>query len=559
MELMIRRAIEVALERLGINSVDFVVEHPADIAHGEYSTNIAMVCAKKVGKSPREIAEQFLAELTGTIPQVAKIEIAGPGFINFHLSRDFFSEKITDIFAHPDTWGNNNSLRNEEIIFEYTSPNLFKPLHIGNLVGNIVGESTARLFEAGGAVLHRVNYPSDIGLTVAKGVWGLQHTKGDPQDINQIGEAYRIGNEAYEHDPDAKRAIETVNRSLYAGDDESLMALRAQGIETSQKHFTELCRKLGTSFDIQILESEASPLGVETVRAHMGDVFEESDGAVIYRGEKHGLHTRVFLNSQGLPTYEAKDLGNFVLKQKKYPTWTQYFVVTGGEQREYFKVLICALRDVFKEAQSRVVENVATGFLTLTTGKMSSRKGNVLTGESFLAELEAEARERASASRADNVTELAEMIAVGALKYQILRQSIGTDIVFDKAQALSLEGDSGPYLMYTHARIASTEAKAQEIGMTLATTHAPHMPYEVERTLYQFPEVICKAQAERAPHHLVVYLTKLASEFNSFYAHEKIIDMNDEYAPYKLALATAVRITLKNGLWALGIKAPERM
>jgi arginyl-tRNA synthetase len=292
---------------------------------------------------------------------------------------------------------------------------------------------------------------------------------------------------------------------------------------------------------------------------HIGDVFEESEGAVIYRGEKVGLHTRVFLNSQGLPTYEAKDVGNFALKQEKYPAWTSSYIVTGAEQREYFKVLIAALREVFPEAQGKVIEHIPTGFLTLTTGKMSSRKGNVLTGESLLADLIEEAKQRAKEGRTENMEELTETVAVGALKYQILRQGIGQNIIFDKERALSLEGDSGLYLMYTHARIASMEKKASEVGMEASVKTAPETPYEIEKLVYQFPEIILQAQIERAPHHLVVYLTELASAFNTFYAHEKIVDTDDSYAPYKLALTKAVRTTLKNGLWALGMKAPENM
>lgn len=554
----IRQAIESARKELGITEMDFVVEHPADTTHGDYASNVAMVCAKRVGKSPREVAEQLRVALEGKIPNVIKIEIAGPGFLNFTLARNFFSEKIARITEAGDTFGKNDSLRGEEIIFEYTSPNLFKPLHIGNLVGNIVGESVSRLFEYGGATLHRVNYPSDIGLTVAKGVWGLLTTNGDPHDINAIGEAYRMGNAAYE-DGSAKEDIEAVNRALYAGSDEELTKLREIGITTSRAHLDELCRMLGTQFDAVIFESEVSDEGTKIVREKIGMVFEESNGAVIFRGERHGLHTRVFLNSQGLPTYEAKDVGNFAKKQRLFPGWTQSFVVTGGEQREYFKVLIEALREVFPETAGNVIEHIPTGFLTLTTGKMSSRKGNVLTGEDLIAEVREEAEKRAKESRAEDIEELTEQVAVGAIKYQILRQAVGSDIVFDKARALSLEGDSGPYLMYTHARLASILVKAEGEGMKADTTNAPEVPYAIEKVLYQFEEVVVEAQRERAPHLLVTYLTALASEFNSFYAHEQIVDPSDPHAPYKLALASAVRTTLKNGLYLLGIPAPERM
>jgi arginyl-tRNA synthetase len=555
----IRTAITALLTELGITGIAFVVEHPADLAHGDYATNVALVAAKQMGQNPREVAERLRAALEGKIPHVASIELAGPGFINFKLSRNFFSEKIAEANSAGDAWGSNDSLKGEEVIFEYTSPNLMKPLHIGNLVGNIVGESLSRLMEWCGATVHRVNYPSDIGLTVAKAVWGLKKMGSDATDINEIGEAYRRGNEAYENDSQVKEEIEAVNRALYDGSDPELSALRERGLTTSRVRLQELMRMLGTSFDREIPESVASPVGTTVVREHIGDVFEESEGAIIYRGDKHGLHTRVFLNSQGLPTYEAKDLGNFVLKQEQYPAWNRYVVVTGNEQREYFKVLFAALKDLFPEAKDKRLEHIATGFLTLTTGKMSSRKGNVLTGESLIEEVRGAAEERAKESRAENVGELMELVAVAALKYQILRQSVGSDIVFDKERALSLEGDSGPYLQYTHARIGSVLEKASGAGIAVQTTSAPETPYEIEKLVYQFPEAVQKAQTDRAPHHLVVYLTELAGAFNTFYAHETIVDTNDQYAPYKLALSSAVKQTLKTSLYLLGIKAPERM
>jgi arginyl-tRNA synthetase len=445
------------------------------------------------------------------------------------------------------------------VLVEYTSPNLFKPLHIGNLVGNIIGESLTRLFEYSGADVKRINYPSDIGLTVAKAVWGLKKTKGDPRDINQLGEAYRQGSEAYENDETAKNEIVEINQALYARTNEELNQLRDWGILTSKMQLDKICERLGTVFNKAIFESDAAPKGIEIVKENLGRVFKESDGAVVYEGEKVGLHTRVFLNSKGLPTYEAKDLGNFSIKQIVYPDWNTSIIVTGNEQTEYFKVLYAAIRDIFPETKTKSLEHIPTGFLTLTTGKMSSRKGNVLTGESLLEEMEEAARDKAAETRTDNLDELTELVAVAALKYQILRSSVGSNMVFDKEKALSFEGDSGPYLQYTYARIQSVLEKAAAAGVFPKTELPPPTAYAVEKLLAQFPQVIATSLAERAPHKVTTYLTELAGEFNSFYAHEKIADVNDEFAPYKTAVAKAVGITLEKGLWVLGIKAPERM
>ncbi|KXJ99862.1 MAG: Arginine--tRNA ligase [Parcubacteria bacterium OLB19] len=559
MEKVIRTAINDVLASWGFTEVNFAVEHPAELTHGDYATNVAMVVAKRKGEAPRQVAEQLVAALQDQIEYVEKIEIAGPGFINFFLSRDFFASEVARVKTLSDAWGRNDNEIGQLVMMEYTSPNLFKPLHIGNLVGNIIGESISRLFEFSGAEVKRINYPSDIGLTVAKGVWGLKKQGGDPDDIVALGKAYVFGNEAYENVEEAKKDIDDLNKVLYEGSNEELNEIRRIGIATSLRRLAELCGVLGTKFDLQFFESEVSVLGKDTVLQHVGDVFKESEGAIVYEGEKVGLHTRVFLNSKGLPTYEAKDLGNFLTKQKTYPDWTKSIIITGNEQREYFQVLFAVIKELFTDVTQKDLEHISTGFLTLTTGKMSSRKGNVLTGESLLAEIQNEARIKAENTRTDDVEAMTEMVAVAALKYQILRQNPGSNIIFDKEKSLSFEGDSGPYLQYTYARINSVLEKAKQAGLELNTNTYPDAPYEIEKIIYRFPEVIEEALVDRAPHKVVGYLTELAGEFNSFYAHEKIADKEDINAPYKIAIAEAVKTTLENGLWILGIKAPERM
>lgn len=554
MEKIIREKINEALNALDVSGINFVVEHPADLSHGDYATNVALVAAKQLGKNPRDLAGELADKLT-EIQAVEKVGIAGPGFINFHLERDFFKEKITQINKAGEDWGSNDSESGETVLIEYTSPNLFKPLHVGNLVGNIIGESFTRLFEFSGADVKRMNYPSDIGLPVAKAVWGIKHTGNDPSDIEQLGEAYRVGNEAYEKEGEGKNEIVSINQALYANSDPDLTKLREIGIQTSNNQINSICEKLGTKFDKEIFESEAAPVGSEIVKAHIGDVFKESDGAVVYEGERVGLHTRVFLNSKGLPTYEAKDVGHYRLKHDAFPGANKSIIVTGGEQAEYFKVVYAAIKELFDDAKDKQLEHIPTGFLTLTTGKMSSRKGNVLTGESILSEMEESAKEKMN----EENYSISSAVAVSALKYEILRHSVGSNIVFDKQKSLSFEGASGPYLQYTNARINSVLKKATDAGVSFDNSIAPDTPYKIEKIIYRFPEIVAESLVDRAPHKIVTFLTELAGEFNTFYAQEKIADPSDEYAPYKAAVAQAVGQTLKNGLWVLGIEAPEQM
>jgi arginyl-tRNA synthetase len=337
-----------------------------------------------------------------------------------------------------------------------------------------------------------------------------------------------------------------------------LSDLRRTGIETSRRHLDAICERLGTKFDTEIFESQAGPIGRDTVLSHVDDgIFEKSEGAIIFPGEKHGLHTRVFINSAGLPTYEAKDVGNFQLKHKSYPQWTQSLVVTGLEQQEYFKVVITAIKKIFPDAAGKPMAHIPTGFLTLTTGKMSSRKGNVLTGESLLADLGESAKERATESRADDKEQLAEQVAVAAIKYQILKQSSGKNIVFDRERALSLEGDSGPYLQYAYARTHAILERAHVAGIRAALNPAA-APTDLMRLLTRFPEIVARSAREYEPHYLATYLIEIASAYNSWYGQVQILDQSAE-EPHKVALVEAVSHTLKSGLGLLGIPIPERM
>lgn len=557
----IRKEVEKALLALGLSAGTIALEHPGDFSHGDYSTNVALALAKEAGKNPKTLAEEIAAQIP-TSSMIARIQVAGPGFINFHLARDFFTEATSHALAEGEKWGSNQTLAGKKVMVEYTSPNLFKPLHIGNLMSNIMGESIARLFEANGAEVKRVNYPSDIGLTVAKGVWGLKKTGGDPKDIAALGEAYRVGNTGYEEDADAKKEIEEINRALYAGSDVELNALRGAGIATSKRHLDDICKTLGTEFDLEFFESEAAPVGKAIVESHIEDgIFEKSDGAVIFRGENHGLHTRVFINSMGLPTYEAKDVGLMSLKKDAY-AFDLSVTTTAVEQRDYFKVLIRALELIFPELEGKV-KHLAYGFLTLTTGKMSSRKGNVITGESLIEDMKSAAREKMEGRELADKESVAEMVAVAAIKYVILKQSTGRDIIFDPEKSLSFEGDSGPYLQYAHTRALSVLEKAAKEGVAAfdpaEAAPRPESVTELERLLYRFPEIVERASVEYEPHYITTYLTELSGAFSSWYANEKIVELSDPTSPYKVALTRAFQMTVERGLHLLGIRTPEKM
>ncbi len=558
--------------------VDFSVEISAESAHGEYASNCALVGAKKLKKNPKKMADEISAELSKKLPDgVERIEVAGPGFINFFLKRAYFSETVADILKKGKKYGHGDVLKGEKVMVEYTDPNPFKEFHIGHLMSNTIGESIARLFEAQSAEVRRACYQGDVGLHVAKAMWGMQSSpEHDNQPLNKLGveaqvrylgHAYKLGAAAYEDG--RKDAIEELNRKIYDRSDGAVNKLYDWGRKISLEYFETIYARLGTKFDFYFFESEMAKPGMKIVREFLKKgIFEESEKAIVFRAEKHNkkLHTRVFITSQGLPTYEAKELGLHFAKAKKYSADVSV-VVTASEQDGVFAVGLEALRQIDKGLASRI-RHLSHGMLRLPSGKMSSRTGDVITAEQMLSEIEKliedKMKERGYGEKLKK--EIVESVSVGALKYSILRQAIGGDIVFDFDKSVSFDGDSGPYLQYSATRAKSVLQKAREMGVLqsydISYDLGSLMDWQTapfERQLLYFPEIVERAQKENAPHLVVTYLTELAGAFNSFYAKEKIADKNDPHSPYKLALTSAFRTVMENGLWILGIKVPSRM
>lgn len=549
-------AINEVLKARGVAAPHVILASPVEPTHGDYTTNAALAYAKELGVVPRALAEAIVAAIR-PLEDVAHVDIAGPGFVNITLTNSALGTIVREVLHGKEQWGGNTSLTGKHIMVEHTQPNPFKPFHIGHLMSNMIGESIARLLNASGARIVRANYQGDVGPHIAKAIWGIRALGCDPHDVNAIGRAYARGAKAYKDDPAAKEEMDRINKAVYDHSDQSVNDIYAIGRAASLERFEELYRILGSSFDRYYFESESAPVGMSLVREHVGSIFAESEGAIVFHGEEHGLHTRVFITSLGLPTYDAKELGLMNLKFTEYPDLDLSITTTATEQDEYFKVVFAAAGLLWPE-RAHKLKHISHGMMMLPTGKMSSRTGDVVTGESLLEKLIEAAHIRAAESRADDSMQLAQHIAVAAIKYQVLKQAAGKNIVFEESRALSIEGDSGPYVQYAYARARSILAAAHEAGVT-PRPGAPETDEErlVARLLMQFPDVVARAQAEYAPHHVAQYVGELAASYNRWYAKERVV--GDPAAARRAALTEAVAITLKNGLHLLGIQAPERM
>ncbi len=548
-----------------IGEKDVHLEHPTDITHGDYSTNVAFIYAPIARKAPKELAEEIVHELYQEKDgDIEKIEVAGSGFINFFLSASFFASETEEILSNKDVCGKNSTQKGRKILIEYTDANPFKEFHVGHMMSNAIGESLARLHEYSGAEVRRANYQGDVGLHVAMTLWGLMEESHHELNVRKLGNAYAYGSSIYKKNEEIRRGIDEVNKQLNKGTlGEHIAKLYIEGKRVSLEHFETLYRKLDTHFDFYFFESDTGSVGEKIVRTHIGSVFEESEGAIVFHGEKYGLHTRVFITKNDYPVYEAKELGLVKMKNKTYPHDIS-IVVTGNEVTQYFKVVLKAL-ELYDKESAQKTRHVPHGMLRLPSGKMSSRTGDVILAEALIEEAMYIVLPKIKENQdiIDEVMQkkLAETIAIGAIKYSILSHAMGGDIVFDFKTALSFIGDSGPYLQYTHARARSllrkAEGRVSSAPKDFVSEKVSSRMKNVLRLLHRFPGMVVRAQKENAPHYIASFLIQLSRTFNVLYAEERIIE-SDEMA-YKVAIVEATATVLKNGLYLLGIKAPDRM
>ena len=605
----------------------------------DYATNVAMRLAKPLGKAPREVAEELRRELekSGRLTGV-EITVAGPGFLNFRMETAELVRQMREMVEALATAegraalvaGNERAAlvadgegdyRGKMVVAEFSDPNPFKVLHVGHLYTSVVGDAISRLLECAGAKVVRANFGGDVGLHVGKTLWAVRERGYRPEDltIERIAECYVEGTRAYEEDEAAKAEITRLNKEIYTiaergegaekektelgegaeeeqtelgegaeeeqterggGAEEEkteLAQLYWRGRELSYAYFKEFYARIGVKFDKFYPESTVAGRGLEEVRGHLGTVYEESDGAVVYRGEKVGLHTRVFINREGVPTYEAKDVG---LLFTKWDDWKfdESVVITGNEQSEYMKVVLASVREYAPELVERT-EHLTHGLVKLAGNvKMSSRKGNfikaveVLDGVEKL--LEQEGRE------------VDARLVLAAVKYAFLRYKMGGDIVFDWQESVSMTGNSGVYLLYSAVRarkiLAKVAEKAEKSSNKVVQSGVDdglsnkvvqegeekrivqekvETVEECERKLYnkvvQFAEVLRTAVREKAPHKLCTYLYELAQEFSRFYEQVPVAGSARECE--RVELVRAELMVMEQGLGLLGIEIPEEM
>ncbi len=560
MDIKINEAVQALY---GDVAVDVKITRP-DPQFGDYSTNVAMQLAGSLGKNPREIAEQLAVELRDN-NDFSDVTIAGPGFINIRLADRVLAQDLTHIVEQENNYGRPTTYVGKVVVTEYSDPNPFKVLHAGHLYTSVIGDAISNLIEHAGGTVHRVNFGGDVGLHVGKTMWAiLQRLGGEYADkladipeaerSEWMASAYVEGTNAYEDNEDSKAEIIILNKKVYQlhndNDHESAFAhIYWTCREWSYDYFNAFYDRINTHFEKYYPESETAPTGLATVLEQKDKgVYEESQGAVVFVGEPYDLHTRVFINSEGLPTYEAKDVGLSIRKWADYH-FDESVIITGNDITEYMKVVLKSIEQFLPELAKRT-KHFTHGNVKLAGGvKMSSRKGNFLRAVDVL-DIAADENEKAQGNRDDAPV-------LGAVKYAFLKSRIGPDIIFEPKESVSIHGNSGPYLQYAHARAVSIVQKSTASTEGVLIDQFDQYERALLVKLTEYPEVIANAVNELSPHLVCTYLYELAQVFNRFYEKSHVI--GDEREAIRVRLVKAYAGILKNGLTVLGIPAPDKL
>lgn len=603
MKNQLQKLFQEILKDIGITDVVPEVSQVEDAAHGEYTSNVAMRLSKQLKKSPMDIALQVKSSIeerlkrsshdtqdhktskkdasgsrgnreTSVLQAIDHIEVASPGFINIFLTEASLGSHVSEVLKQEERFGTGSSNTPEGIMVEYGDPNTHKAFHIGHLRNISIGESVTRLLEAVGSDVTRASYQGDVGMHIAKTLYALtrlsdfRHQLGDMrkkeihEKIEFIGKAYAMGSKIFEEDEEVKKEIGIINKQIYAKDP-IVYPIYLETRQWSLEYFEIIYKRVGTTYTRNYFESEVFEVGKQNVLDGLKKgIFEESQGAIIFPGDKFGLHTRVFITKEGNPTYEGKDMGLGPLEYGDLARWSKHpklvIRIVGPEQAGYFQVVFEAHSQLFPELRNKYHHLIA-GWVKLKHGKMSSRSGNVVLGEWLLDEAKKSIYDilgkNESKYTADEKEEIAECAAVAAVKYAFLKVSTDQEMAFDLSTSVSFDGDSGPYLLYSYARCKSILRKAESTPTTLASPSSLH-PEEraLARLISFFPEIVSQAASDLAPNVMCSYLFRLAQTFNGFYQKHSILSDS-----HRLVLTAATAQVLKNGLYLLGISTVERM
>ena len=596
----IREKLEEEVEKIlgGLNllkseKIRETLETPPDSSLGDLATNVCFSLSRKLKKSPAEIAKEIVARVK--IPEnsiIKRVEAKG-GYVNFFFDyRRLAKDLLTTILEEDEGYGSSDIGKGEKVLVEYSAPNPNKPMHIGHMRNNFIGMSIGSILKFSGYKVILVNWINDRGAHICKSLWGyLQFGKKD--GLKKIKNWKDLLDEWYEHPekwltpkdvnkkPDffvmdyyvkaanlmeENKEYEEQNRELlkeWEIENPKVRALWKTMTEWAYEGWEETYKRQGCVFEKYYYESELYKRGKEIVLEHMedGTFFKSKEGTIVANLEEYGLPGLVVLRSDGTSLYSTADLALTEQKVKDYPD-ARFVWIVGGAQKLYFQQLF-TLCEILGIVEKKRCYHLGYGMVSLPAGKMSSRKGRVILADNLMDEVhmlvDKEVKKRNPKLSEQERYEVAERIALGAIKYAMLKIDAFKDLVFDVEEVIRFEGDTGPYLMYAHVRAEKILEKAGNWKREPSIENMTEEEKELIKMLMNFPDVVKSSAKDMKPNYICNYAHELAEVFSKFYHSCPVIHSEGKTRNFRLTLVDAFRITLRNCLSLLGMKAPKVM
>jgi len=565
----IAAAIEKALSgKMGKEEIQDLIETPPSPEMGD----IAFPCFKLSGslkKAPNQIAEELAGKLE--MPKgVEKAMAAGP-YLNFFLAKQGIAKQAIDaVLKQGDEFGQTSIGKGQKAMVEYSSPNSNKPLHLGHLRNSSIGMAIAKLLEANGFNVVKANLVNDRGIHICKSMLAYQFFgKGStPKSTKKksdhfVGDYYVLFNQRVKEQPELEDFAYKLLQK-WEKKDQATMALWNMMTDWAVQGFKKTYNEFGSEFDTWFFESEmydkAKP--IIDLGKRKGVFKENPEGALVAELEQHGFPNKTVLRSDGTSIYITNDLALTKHKFEKFKLNTSLWVV-GNEQDLYFRQLF----KIFELLGFKFFKNcrhLSHGMVNLPSGKLKSREGKVVDADDIIAEMEQLAAVEITKRKKlapEKARKRSRDIALAAIKFHMLKVAVQKDLLFNPKESISFEGETGPYIQYTHARAKSILRKVKEYKKpTSFALLASKAEQKIAKLLASFPEAANKSLVQLSPHIICQFLIETAEAFNSFYHAHKVLKAADaETKNQRLALVQATAQVLKNGLNLLDIEAIERM
>ena len=563
MQVFIDRIQSAMAGATGLAREDIRLESPRDEELGDLAFP-CFVLAKTLRKAPPRIAVELAASLSSRLESIA-VEAAGP-YLNFKIDR---AALAADVFGRiereGDRFGGSDEGRGKTVVIDLSSPNIAKPMHVGHLRSTIIGAAIQRLHNALGYRTVGINHIGDWGAQFGKLVcaidrWGdTVDLEADP--IRSLLALYVRYHEEEPNDPTLDQEARRAFRELESGEEGEVRRIWRHLTELSMREFDKIYARLGVSFDLVRGEAFYEPYLESTIeRLDAAGITEESQGAKIVdlSSIEKNMAPCLLRKTDGTTLYATRDLAALFHRWDEF-AFERCLYVVGSEQKLHFRQLKGVLRRMQLDWEERV-EHVPFGLLRLPEGRLSTRKGQVIFLEEVLDQVVLEAQ-RIIAAKNPNLSDparVAEQVGIGALIFDDLKRERIRDVTFDIAEVLSFEGETGPYVQYTHARLASILRKAGRGGAQADLSLLDDAGTILTR-LARFPDCVRSAALRAEPSEISTWLLGLCRELNTWYAKNRVLGSEPALEAARLRLIAASKSVIANGLRLLGVAAPEEM